>query len=654
MATTRPKYQWLSLGDFRGGQNSTDSPIDLQPNQVVSFRNGDTFRTKLFRKRGGATAPAIGAVFSGIISSLIAHFPDNNPGHAELWGVDDHNPPIVGRMAAATVFTAVTLVDAISSAAGGVAVRGASYNGKLFLAFNSGASASYVWDPNLSVPQVRKVGLLAPNQPSVADTGGGAYAAILRFYRTRELIKHGSVIDAYSEPSSVVQFTPSGGGTAARVTKAAGFGQLSTHWIVEGSADNVTFYKLSGDIVIGTTTYDDTAAPSTYAGGTLSPVLGAFTTFFDFTSAPRYVIAAFNRVFYAGAYGASPASRVWYTPSKGTADKGDDERIPNSLTVRNWVDLGEGIGGDITGFAGPIYGAIYVFKYKQIRQMTPTGASSPVFDVIELSDTRGAIEQECICVGEDATGRSCVYFMDPQVGPMLIGAQAPLPIGDAIRDLWDTVNLSATSKVGQIVDYPAKGQVWFWFATGSSNDPNIRAIYTKATGGWQVDDTGGKTRLARCAVLFPRTPGASMSRDKVPYVGYSQVANTLLRCDTADLDDAGTAYQAVVKTKALTLNKGKKFRVSVPVIVAQAASGVTLTVTLDCDFGKTIQTGTIDLTPIAVEGSATRVWRKVEGIDQAEARDVQLQIGDAAAIANSWTVESVHLPVDRSGHGGEG
>ncbi len=196
-----------------------------------------------------------------------------------------------------------------------------------------------------------------------------------------------------------------------------------------------------------------------------------------------------------------------------------------------------------------------------------------------------------------------------------------------------------------VVDYPAKGQVWFWFCTGAANEPNVLAKYTKLTGAWEVEDTGGHVRLARAAVNFPRTLGASMSRDRVPYVSYQGTANKLLRCDTTDTDEDGTAYQALVKSRPYALNNGQPFRVTCPMILAKVASGVTLTITADADFGRVTQSSTIDLTANADEGSATRVWRKAEGIDLECEAFIQLQIGDSAAVANTWQIERIVMPV---------
>ena len=276
------------------------------------------------------------------------------------------------------------------------------------------------------------------------------------------------------------------------------------------------------------------------------------------------------------------------------------------------------------------------------RHRLLTGAPSPVFDIITLSRSVGALEQECIAVGVDAQGRDAIYFLDSQKGPMMVGPVPPTEIGQGIRDLWDSVNLAATTKVGWVLPYPAKGQIWFAWASGSSNDPNVLAKYTIATGGWSVKDTGGKIRLARCAALFAKTPGASMSRDLVPYVGYVSANNTLLRCDTTDTSDDSTTFQALVKTRPFDVNGGKEFRTSEPFLVAQAAAGVTLTVTVDVDFGLETRSTTVALDAV---GSETRVIKRLDGLDVASAHVVQFEIGDAAAIANAWTVERIYIPV---------
>jgi hypothetical protein len=641
-------YKWFPISDFTGGRNAADDPLSLGENQVTQMRNGDTWRTKLFRKRGGSTAPSIGSTFTGVISSLIAHFPNNNPASAELWGSDNAATPIIGRMAAASTFSAPTLKDNPGSGAG-TTMRGASYNGKLFLQYDSAVDRSHVYDPNLSSPSVRRVGLATPAAPSAANDGGaGTYPAVIRYYRQRYRIKHGSIVDAQSEPSPSVSFTPNGNDTGVVVTKATSISESETHWVIEASTDDVTFYELS-EVVVGTTTYTDSALVATYADNDLSPVLGSYTV----PASYKYVISAFTRMLWAGGWetGALQSS-VFYTPAKGTSDKGDDERVPNTLFTRYRLDLGEGQFGDVTGFAGPMYGGVFIFKYSAIIKIIPTGLPSPVWERFDVSQNYGALEQECIAVGDLIQGARkvpAIFYLDAQVGPMVVGPVPPTEIGAGVRDLWDSVNLAATAKVGWVLDYAAKDQVFFAWATGSSNDPNVMAVYNKRSGVMTaVNDTGGLIRLARCAVTFARTPGATMSRDKVPYFGYSGANNTLLRGDTTDTSDNATTYQGLVTTRPLNFNNGKMFRLTRVMVIAKPSTGVTLTITADADFARETKTATISLTASASEASATRIIRTAD-LDLTDISWLMLSVGDSAAAANTWQIERLYIaaaPVD--------
>src|SRR5690606_5003066 len=79
-----------------------------------------------------------------------------------------------------------------------------------------------------------------------------------------------------SEPSASQSFTPSGSGTAARVTKPATISEGETHWEIEASTDNVNFYVIATQAV-GTTTYNDSADPDTYSDNPLSEDIGDYT-----------------------------------------------------------------------------------------------------------------------------------------------------------------------------------------------------------------------------------------------------------------------------------------------------------------------------------------------------------------------------------------
>ena len=81
-------------------------------------------------------------------------------------------------------------------------------------------------------------------------------------------------------------------------------------------------------------------------------------------------------------------------------------------------------------------------------------------------------------------------------------------------------------------------------------------------------------------------------------------------------------------------------------IVAKASAGVTLTMTVDRDFGSETRAFTAS---IAASGAETRVYPKVEGAAIAEAGYLQFQCGDAAAIDNTWTLDSLVTPMQVEG-----
>ena len=646
---------FVEISNFRGGRNNADDPLDLEDTQVVEARNGDWHRTSGFRKRGGATAPAIGSAFTGVIRALLSHLPANDPTLAELWAVDDATPEVVGRMAGASAFTAVTLEDAIDSNPSDV--HGTSFEGKFFLAYDSDEDRLHVWDPNLSTPRVRRVGLATPTAPTVADTGSGSYAATLRYYRVRTRIKNGAVVVTQSEPSTSVSFTPSGSGTHARVTHVTTTDDADvTHWVLEASDDDTTFYEVpSGETAIATSTFDDNTTVADYSDGTISAVIGSFVPPKSF----KYVRAAFNRLFGIGNWeSGQPQSRLWFTTAKGATDppRGDDERVPRTTNLKNERDLDEGTGGDATGIAGPTNGALYVFKFSQIWKIVPTGIPGNPLDIIDITKVRGATNQEAITEGLDQDGRSVIYFVDPQVGPSVLSTSGPRSISRGVRDLWDgptaTVNLGATNRIAQCIYYPEKGnagQVWFWWATGSSNEPDLKCTFDIEGQGWSVDDTGGETRNAAAAIMFAETLGASMSRNQVPYVAHADANNEILRADTTDTDDDGTTFQALIKTQPAVLNNGDAINVGTPFLIAKAASGVTLTVTYELDFGRVTKSSTVSLTP---DGSETYVIRRLADLESGEhAQVIQFQIGDAAAISNSWQISRLYVPVAKESKG---
>ena len=627
----------LIIGDLRGGRNNTDPTIALAENQCVDALNVDWYDGLLGRKRGGSDSVSLsgGTAFTNGIQTLIRHVPGSSETAAELWAIDAAaGGGIMKRLTGGTTWANVTLSEVIASDE--EQVVGVTLNGKLFLAYDEAADRLHVYDPNLASPRVRRVGFATPAAHTAANTGAGSYAAVLRYYRVRWLQLNGTTVARRSEPGASVSFTPSGSGTAARVTQPTVAGEQETHWEVEASTDNSTFYRLS-QVAIATTTY---------SSNTESDVAGYHA---NWTSV-KYLLTDGNRLLGAGAWEASGArnSRVWFSPVLGSADKGDDERVRNTTTQKDYVDLNENDGGFVTGLGGPLNGNVIAFKYRQVWKLVATGDVATPYLPRRLSDQIGCIAHKSICLGEDESGRPALYFMSHK-GPYRIGAFGLQYLGRDNEDIWSTINLGATSIVAHTIYHSDKHQVWFHVATGSNNDPETRMVFDTLLG--SVDDKnrvrGGWARHtsnaagARCSCLFSNTLGTSMSRDLKPHIGRS-TGTTILKCDTATTDDAGTAFQAYVETKPLTIAPlGVNVGIGQTHLLAEAAANVTITQTITRDYGLETRTATVSLT---AAGSETRVLSKIEGSELSQCGTIQIRLGDASALASAWTLDALSIP----------
>ncbi len=529
----------ILVSELRGGRNGVDHPAGIPNTQCVDALNVDWSDNPLGRKRGGAVPISLagGTAPGSAFVSLFRHVPDGDETAAELWGVTQDSPPLVKRLVGGTTWADVTLKDAITSRAQDVAA--CSFNGKLFFAFGSAVDRLHVWDPRNS--KVRRVGLAAPGVPTITNTGSGSIPTTVRYYRVRAVDYSASTGITYrrSEPSPSVAFTPSGSGSAVRITKGTMPGEDETHWEVEVSVDNEVFYVIAGvenaavnPVLIATSTFDDTGALSTWELQTLSEGIGQF----DLPISARYLSTDGNRLLMAGMYNTSAktTSRIWFTPVLGTTDHGDDERVPSTDLQKNWADLNEKDGGNITGLSYPIQGLIYVFKYRQTWRMVPTSIVTGPYLPKKISNTVGCLYFKSIVMMEDTSGNPAVGFMSYR-GPYRMGLDGLIFIG---RDNWDfwtgdhqsKVNLEAATMMCHAVYYYDLAQVWFYIAVDGLDSPSVKLCCDirhlliqdayGLRGGWSRHL--GKSCKAVCSVMFAKTIGASMSRDLVPYVGFRE------------------------------------------------------------------------------------------------------------------------------------
>lgn len=639
-----PTSGLLSIADLRSGRNNVAPPQSLSETQCVEAVNIDWFNSTFGRKRNGTAAVTLtSSPFTGTISSMVRHVPTTDETAAELWATDDAATPHLGRLVAGTAWATPTLVDAPTG--NGWDFTFASLNGKLFIAYQSGVDRLHCWDPVTNT--VRRTGLAIMAVPTVADTGSGTYAAVPRYYRTRAIEQRSGLTVRRSEPSPSVTFTPSGSGASARVTHGTLPGEIETHYEVEASTDNATFFRIAV-VAIATATYDDSALTTTYSTNPLSATTGTYSL----QKAYKFIASDQGRILGFGSYTSTdPQARLEFSAVLGSSDIGDDERVPTG----NYQGLDENDSGVATSLCGPVNGSFFAGKYRQFWKLTPTGSPALPYSVICLSKVFGVIGPQAIKICEDESGRPNVIWMS-HVGPYRLGIFGPEYIGKRVEDLTiGSSNGSRLSLAAHVVChlqwYRDLRQVWFWVALNSDNDPTTVLVYTVGqtpppysndTGtpsGWSLF-TGGIAR-ARCSALFSATLGATMSRDLKPYIGSTSAVNTFGKCDTGT-QDFSASYQAYVDTKAYepwgntytgTVTGGQ--------IVAKVSMGTTITVTTNADYGAQSRKDTVSL---SATGSETRIQPRIGGgVVLADCQAAQWRVGDSAATNTAWQIDELSV-----------
>lgn len=518
-------------------------------------------------------------------------------------------------------------------------------NAKLFWAYNSGLDRMHVWDGTV----LRRTGLLQPvAAPVIADTGVGAYATA-RYFRTRWIAKDPVTLAILrrSEPSLSVKFTPSGGGIGALVTNSALIGEFETHWEVEASTDNATFYRIA-TVAKATTTYTDSIAFGTgYAtAGPLSEAIGSYLL----QSSMKYLATDGARLLLAGHYtDATLQSTVMWSPVNSDPGVGNDERQPIVTTggtaINTSATLDPSVGGPITGLAsGMITPAayslstpvsiFYVFKWSRTYMMVSTGDVAGAYKTVTLSTVRGAIPGS-VFNGIDESGAACVYFLDPLFGPSRAG-QAGLQLIVGLRKTWKRVNLQATGVLACGCHYPYKQQAHWWVAADSANTPNLRlvlqissvtAISRSEVGrGWTLAD--GRSAQALCAEPYTELviENGVTTLSTRPFIGLT-TPDFIQRMDV-DSADAGQAYSASITTRPYVVaGLIGRFGTLVASLLAGANSLATVYLRIIRDMGKeTTLPISRTLTPETIE---TFVVKDLNELSMSNARTIQVQISDS-------------------------
>jgi hypothetical protein len=648
------------------GRNGFDPPLLIPDDQAVEMLNMDLYDGQLGRKRPGSSNDTMtfssGGPFTGSIRTLIRHVPGQDESAMELFAIELTATPVVGRKAASTQYVAVTVKDNIS---GGIAaIHGVSFNGKLFFGgWDSAVNRAQVWDGST----IRRVGVGTPAAPTGADDGAGTLT-LSRSYKIAYTVQVSSVTVRRSELGPVLtrSITNKLGST---ITKPAAISEGETHWELYAADTPTGTYYLIATTVVGTTTFDDTAA--TIPTTTAAPIAGTNSV----PGSAKFVATDGNRVLWYGSLETSAGDavepkngRVWFSAVLGASATsiGDDERIPIQATaggLRYYIDVGENDGGEPRGLAGPLYGSMYAFQSHGITELAPTNRANTPYRRFQMSRTHGAVNHRSIIEGPDAAGNPCLYFLSPKDGPRRISRAGLEWVGADVKDVWDTINLDASTTVGHGIYYPDRNQILWWVSTGSNGVPDTIIMFDITEGissvaneqpairkGWTK--WMGNFAKATCSCLFSTTPGASMARKLVPYIGRHDVNNVVMKLSESVTDDAGTTFQAYVDTKIYAPGGlSKHFAITGGSVAAEPASGVTFSVTAfqegtkDSTNAASAVTDAVSLTPV---GSESLVVRRLEAFQLAELRAMKLRMGDSSAVANTWTLDAVTITVQQA------
>lgn len=652
------------IDDCRGGQNSADPPMALAPTQVTSAQNVEWIRATVARKRRGSRlcerdsgsllptnktfSTLVGAPYaSGTGVQVLMEATDVTGTYS--WGTA--SPPSDWEVSAPT--TIDTQADSAAYAL---------FNGKWFAAFKSDVNRlHYVTFSNVLG---WRAGLAAPAAPGIVETAG----AVTDVRRYRAVVFSSSLSECRSEPSAETgSITLIAERATAGDPGAAPSEELYDSWELQAASDDDNFATWW---VVGTagSTTDIVDNNASLLGLEPAPELGLFEP----PHSAKYLGVDDNRLLMAGHYedvvDEALQQRVWFTPVLGDRGEGDDQRIPDLVDRSNWVDLDAGDGGGpITGFGPATLGDVLVFKTTQLWRLQRTGLVEAPYQPRAITKAVGTFGYRTVCAGRDATGNPAVYFASSG-GPQRVGVNGVEYLGTTIEDIWARVNQHGNVHTSQHgVFYADRGQYWLWVSVDGATVPSVLLVYSVRTGAWA--QYTGVIATARCSALLPRyinednkgvTTANVLTAPLVPYC-CPNTNGQLVECDAINpqtgvaLDtDAetysgsgsvwvdGTAYAGSVTTAPIKPKSLDGFvTITGGTLAAEAAAGMSVSVRLIPDFDTArARTASASLTATGSEAHAVRV---LDDCQLADARHIQVQIGDASADTDQWCVHAVEL-----------
>ena len=519
-------------------------------------------------------------------------FTERTSGVEALWIFGEQGGTLQAWRLLSGTWTSWTLIDTpATNSTPSPQVVACAYNGKVFVAYNSSSNRLHLYDTEHGDTVYRRVGVSQASAPSVANTGSGSYAAVIRYYKVQFGILSGTSIIASGELSSATSFTPSGSGTAARVTKPTNV-DSATHWRVFVSSDGLTYYELDDWIAVGTTTKDDSYTVDLYpTNPDVAPEAGLFVP----PPSAKFLATNGERLFMAGAYESSAAStetaishrRIWFTRPLGATDRGDDESITQTSTAaglpgsRYWIDLDAQDSSRITGLVSTLDGSIYAGTATGLWRLYDTGQVDKPIRAERVVEGVGPTTQLLMTVAETVDG-SWVYFggtdgpyrYSPRAGVQYLGSDWVLrtATGDSENRFamfccqWD----------------PLTRRVYWIYSTEDTFNGKMRTFDPALVslrdgvwrGGWTTEQfVGSGTVNLYCATIYG---------GRIYLGGQNGVSPTgvlLYRDPTSALDLGANAVTASVLSKTWIPDEWRNVRTEDPYVYRKRAQEVAMTMT---------------------------------------------------------------------------
>jgi hypothetical protein len=680
----------IALPQLRGF-NGWDDLVTGPDNLAVELLNIDLYNGGLGQKRAGVGHVGTSATdFGGgqwndqTIGPDYAVLARTQPGQVAsgsvllIFGASSKVYSIYNAGAGSTAaVTTLTLAPASDLARSKTST--ATINSKVMVAVDTAENRTQVLESlGTASPTCRRAGLKAAAAATVAGTGVGTYAQTVRYYEIQWRRISGGVVKNRSALGAAVAYTPATGLTlAARITRPTAPGEGETHWVVYASADGAAYYQLSGEILLATTTYDDSTAPSAYSAGEAAPLEGSNIPF----PSCKFLLTAFNRLIGFGRYETTAGDSlltndgiVYHSPARGETDDDVEEVINNTAEEAGFLPLDENASGLDRALVGPMQNVIYALKDRGIWGVVPTDAVSAPFKSVCYTRDFGAVNNDSTKIAEDETGNPALYFVDPRDGVRRLGQNGIEWLGKDLATVWERFNGGAGVKAAASLYVQPRKQLWFAFAMDDESRPVEIFVYDVTNGmrdkdgalrgGWSHYTgflAGGDPASGlMSAVMFPHDL-EDLTSSEVPYLMINGSLNNTLEVGPlvvdnlyrVDFDSIGAetvannaGVQGLIETKAYGADAFNA-RVEKVWILADADPGVELYVDVIGNTGEgesVRKQGRVDLTPVEDE---VHVLRPVEDIDLSGLWAWQLRIRDVVETDRRWNIHRVYVSTQR-------